>query len=168
MPIGDARKGFADGRLDFELHGEKLNGRWRMVRMKRKRREKRDNWLLIKSEDEFAAAEGAPDIVDERPDSVLTGRAIGESFEAPPKARSLKKGKIQKGATAPAATSPASVTATALASVTEAKTGEMPSFVEPMLATLVKPHSRANGGFMKSSSTDIACRLASMAATSSY
>ena len=81
-PIGDARKGFADGRLDFELHGEKLNGRWHLVRMKRRAREKRDNWLLIKSEDGFAAAEGAPDIVDERPDSVLTGRAIGESFEA--------------------------------------------------------------------------------------
>ena len=36
-PIGDAQKGLADGRLDFELHGEKLNGRWHLVRMRGKR-----------------------------------------------------------------------------------------------------------------------------------
>jgi bifunctional non-homologous end joining protein LigD len=136
-PIGDAGKGYAAGRLDFELHGEKLNGRWHLVRMKRRAREKRDNWLLIKSEDEFAAAEGAPNILEERPDSVLTGRAIGESFEAPPKARSLKKKKIQEAAVAPVAGAPSAVLAN-LSSVKGAKKGDMPPFVEPMLATLVK------------------------------
>src|SRR5688572_19917021 len=32
-PIGDAKKGYAKGHLEFELHGEKLSGRWHLVRM---------------------------------------------------------------------------------------------------------------------------------------
>ena len=32
-PLGDARKGYAKGHLDFELQGEKLHGRWHLVRM---------------------------------------------------------------------------------------------------------------------------------------
>ena len=69
-PIGDARKGYAKGHLDFELHGEKLKGRWHLVRMRGKPREKRENWLLIKGDDEFARAEQAPDILAEQPKSV--------------------------------------------------------------------------------------------------
>ena len=38
-PIGDAHKGYAKGHLDFELHGEKLNGRWHLVRMHPKPRD---------------------------------------------------------------------------------------------------------------------------------
>src|SRR5262245_59450762 len=33
-PIGDARKGYAKGHLEFELKGRKLKGRWHLVRMK--------------------------------------------------------------------------------------------------------------------------------------
>ena len=55
-PIGDPHKGLAKGHLEFELHGEKLKGRWHLVRMRRKPREKHDNWLLIKGEDEVRAA----------------------------------------------------------------------------------------------------------------
>src|SRR3954449_13330423 len=50
-PIGDAHKGYAKGHLEFELSGEKLRGRWHLVRMAGKPREKRDNWLLVKGED---------------------------------------------------------------------------------------------------------------------
>ncbi|HEY9213291.1 MAG TPA: DNA polymerase ligase N-terminal domain-containing protein, partial [Ancylobacter sp.] len=32
-PIGDAHKGYAKGHLEFELRGEKLGGRWHLVRM---------------------------------------------------------------------------------------------------------------------------------------
>ena len=32
-PLGDARKGLAKGHLEFELEGEKLGGRWHLVRM---------------------------------------------------------------------------------------------------------------------------------------
>ncbi len=57
-PIGDARKGYAKGHLDFELHGEKLGGRWHLVRMAKKPREKRENWLLIKGDDAFRPRRG--------------------------------------------------------------------------------------------------------------
>jgi len=39
--IGDARQGYATGHLEFELNGEKLRGRWHLVRMAGKSREKR-------------------------------------------------------------------------------------------------------------------------------
>ena len=32
-PIGDAHRGYRKGHLDFELQGEKLGGRWHLVRM---------------------------------------------------------------------------------------------------------------------------------------
>ena len=45
-PIGDAHKVYAKGHLDFELQGEKLGGRWHLVKMHAKPREKHENWLL--------------------------------------------------------------------------------------------------------------------------
>ena len=77
-PLGDAHKGYAKGHLDFELHGEKLGGRWHLVRMAGKPREKKENWLLIKGDDEAAREPGAPDILEERPESVKTGRVVEE------------------------------------------------------------------------------------------
>src|SRR3546814_3245586 len=54
-PAGDAKKGLAKGHLDFELFGEKLNGKWHLVRLKPKPREKADNWLLIKRSEEHTS-----------------------------------------------------------------------------------------------------------------
>src|SRR4051794_31128956 len=75
-PIGDAHEGYAEGHLEFELSGEKLRGRWHLVRMAGKPREKRDNWLLVKGEDDAARPAGSPDILEERPESVKTGRLV--------------------------------------------------------------------------------------------
>jgi bifunctional non-homologous end joining protein LigD len=99
-PIGDAhKKGYAKGHLDFELRGEKLGGRWHLVKMHAKPREKHDNWLLIKGDDEFARPEGAPDILDKRPESAKTGRMIADvAGEAP--GWSSKTGRIKKAANA--------------------------------------------------------------------
>jgi bifunctional non-homologous end joining protein LigD len=76
MPDKDPHKGLAKGNLDFILEGEKLHGRWHLVRMRRRPGEKRDNWLLIKSEDESARSAGDPDILQEKPKSVVSGRTI--------------------------------------------------------------------------------------------
>jgi bifunctional non-homologous end joining protein LigD len=46
-------EGIAAGRLEFVLHGEKLRGRFVLVRMGGKPRRK-ENWLLIKMKDEHA------------------------------------------------------------------------------------------------------------------
>jgi bifunctional non-homologous end joining protein LigD len=75
-PEFDPHKGMAKGHLEFSLDGEKLSGRWHLVRMQRRRGEKRDNWLLIKSEDEAARGPNDPDILEEKPKSVVSGRTL--------------------------------------------------------------------------------------------
>ena len=122
-PIGDARKGYAKGSLDFELHGEKLRGRWHLVRMARRRGDKTDNWLLIKGDDAFARGRDDPDILVERPASVATGRLVEEvAGEAP--GWSSRTGRIEpgppEGPAVPAGTPEAGY----------------PGFVPPALATL--------------------------------
>ncbi len=77
-PEGDPKKGLAKGHLDFVLNGEKLKGRWHLVRMRRRPREKTNSWLLIKAEDEAARSEGDPDILEEADRSVISGRTIPE------------------------------------------------------------------------------------------
>jgi bifunctional non-homologous end joining protein LigD len=56
-PIGDAEQSYRKGRLSFVLHGKRLRGEWRLVRMGA-RGGQRDNWLLIKSHDNFANENG--------------------------------------------------------------------------------------------------------------
>jgi bifunctional non-homologous end joining protein LigD len=73
-PIGDPHKGLREGKLVFELHGERLKGRWALVRMHTKRDEKRENWLLIKEVDEYADREH--DVLRLYADSVKTGRDL--------------------------------------------------------------------------------------------
>lgn len=140
-PIGDAHRGYAKGHLDFELHGEKLGGRWHLVRMAGKPREKRENWLLIKGDDDAARTEGDPDILDERPESVATGRKI-ENVAGEEPGWSSKTGRIRKGrggrtgATQPEER-PATVSVPQPSKIKGAKKAALPDFVEPTLATLV-------------------------------
>lgn len=75
-PDGDPGAALAAGSLAFTLHGEKLTGRWRLMRMKPRPRERHVSWLLIKSHDEAARQPGEPDILEEKPLSVATGRTV--------------------------------------------------------------------------------------------
>ncbi|SJM32621.1 DNA ligase D [Mesorhizobium delmotii] len=140
-PIGDARRGYAKGHLDFELHGEKLGGSWHLVRMAGKPREKRENWLLIKGDDDAARTEDDPDILDERPESIATGRKIEDVAGEEP-GWSSKTGRIRKrrgGRTgaAPPEEQPATVSVPEPSKIKGAKKAALPDFVEPTLATLV-------------------------------
>ena len=56
-----------DGHLTFRLDGHKLKGGWSLRRF-------RENWLLVKMDDEFA--DRATDVLVSRPESVLSGRTI--------------------------------------------------------------------------------------------
>lgn len=78
IPEGDPHKGYSKGHLDFTLEGTKLKGRWHLVRMRRRPGEKQEAWLLIKSADEAARSPDDPDILEEQPASVLSGRTIKE------------------------------------------------------------------------------------------
>jgi DNA ligase D-like protein (predicted 3'-phosphoesterase) len=65
-PMKDA---LAAGHTSFRLEGEKLRGGWSLRRIEGRR------WLLVKRRDEDA---DGPDPVDERPESVVSGRTIEE------------------------------------------------------------------------------------------
>jgi len=74
LPEGDADAGYRKGHLRFRLLGRKLHGTWNLVRTsKGDSGDGKENWLLIKSEDEFRSTQ---DLVKERPESVLTGRDL--------------------------------------------------------------------------------------------
>jgi bifunctional non-homologous end joining protein LigD len=77
-PEGDPHRGLKKGHLDFTLAGEKLRGRWHLVRMHGRPGESKEAWLLIKSKDEEARETSALDILEEKPLSVTTGRSIEE------------------------------------------------------------------------------------------
>lgn len=79
VPEHDPAAGMKKGHIDFELRGEKLTGRWHLVRLKPRPGEKKDNWLLIKSDD--AAARPGEDILKERPESVKSGLTVEEVGE---------------------------------------------------------------------------------------
>jgi len=78
VPEGDPHKGYAKGHLVFDLDGEKLHGRWHLVRMRSRERERHENWLLIKGKDEESRGPRDEDILREKPRSVTSGRSIEE------------------------------------------------------------------------------------------
>jgi bifunctional non-homologous end joining protein LigD len=77
-PEFDPHQGLKKGHLDFTLDGAKLKGRFHLVRLRGRPQEKRSNWLLIKAHDEWQRSEDEPDILEEAPNSVTTGRSIEE------------------------------------------------------------------------------------------
>ncbi|HXW42276.1 MAG TPA: DNA ligase D, partial [Xanthobacteraceae bacterium] len=77
-PEGDPHQALAKGHLVFDLEGEKLRGRWHLVRMRTRDRERRENWLLIKGKDAEARGPRDEDILKEKSRSVATGRSIEE------------------------------------------------------------------------------------------
>jgi bifunctional non-homologous end joining protein LigD len=71
--LTDPTTALTKGELKFVLHGSKLTGSWALVQMKG-RGEK--NWLLIKHRDE--AARPGTRLVEEAPDSAVTGRSLDD------------------------------------------------------------------------------------------
>jgi bifunctional non-homologous end joining protein LigD len=74
----DADKGLQKGHLEIVLHGTRLKGRWHLVRLRPRPGEKKEQWLLIKADDEFARRAGEPDITDEATTSTVSGRTTHE------------------------------------------------------------------------------------------
>ena len=152
-PVGDPGEGYAKGRLEFDLDGEKLNGRWALVRTHGSKYGGRNRpaWLLIKERDRYAKKGRASRIVDEAPDSVASGRSLDEiaqarerewhssrSVAANVRAGALMPGKARSephagnGTPRPGNGAPASPMA-----VQGARKARMPAMLSPTLATLV-------------------------------
>ncbi len=111
-PEGDPHDGYAKGRLSFRLDGEKLQGTWHLVRMAKRPRERQESWLLIKAEDGYARSEDEPDILEEAPLSVKTGRTLediapGRAAKSPVKRKAPAKKAAPAKAKSPSKTSSA-------------------------------------------------------------
>jgi bifunctional non-homologous end joining protein LigD len=71
-------QGLKKGDLKVVFAGERMNGSWVLVRMPRREREKRDNWLLIKHRDGFEREGDGEALVREHVTSVASGRTMEE------------------------------------------------------------------------------------------
>lgn len=141
-PIGDAEKAYKKGRLSFVLHGKRLKGEWHLVRMGgRARIEKRDNWLLIKSHDQYANEDNGDRALERYTTSATSGRtmsAIGKGnkqwgakvAKTSTRTKSAKAKRTTKKKATPAGRSEKKKRA-------KAAGDPPPRFIAPQLATLV-------------------------------
>jgi bifunctional non-homologous end joining protein LigD len=133
-PKTDPDESFAKGRLKFDLDGEKLKGGWNLVRSHGSKYGG-DSWLLFKEADEFARLGPEALIVDDRPDSAVSGRSLEQIAAAKDRvwhsnqsvAANVKSGAIRKAAPI-----------TGLAKIKGARKGPLPISIEPQLATMTK------------------------------
>jgi bifunctional non-homologous end joining protein LigD len=79
-PVGDAREGYRKGRLEFELKGKKLHGKWLLVRTRAG--SERAQWLLLKRHDAAAASSSDIPVTEAEPQSVLSGKLLTRDQEA--------------------------------------------------------------------------------------
>ncbi len=124
MPDGDPLEGYRQGKLKFELQGEKLHGRWTLVRMRGRGNERQEPWLLIKERDETARPAAEYDITEALPDSV---NATNGSARPTPKA-------AKTSASAKKKTKESHVEAVKLPD--GARPAKLPLALAPQLATL--------------------------------
>jgi bifunctional non-homologous end joining protein LigD len=75
-PLDDPHAGLKKGHLSFALHGNRLKGRWDLVRMHGNG--KRENWLLIKHEDQEAEPGKSGELLKDTSYSVTSGRSMDE------------------------------------------------------------------------------------------
>ena len=80
-PGRDPHEMLKKGHIAFTLHGEKLGGKWHLVRTRGRGGDKNENWLLFKSRDD--AANENLDITAAKPESVISGRTIEQIAAAP-------------------------------------------------------------------------------------
>jgi bifunctional non-homologous end joining protein LigD len=119
-PIGDAAEGIEQGELKFILQGRRLNGGFVLVRLKARKQERAENWLLIKEHDQYEREGGD------------AGWLEKEIAAPTPKRHSVGKG-APTGKKARDTNSPAGNTPP----VRDAIEGPFPADQKPQLATLV-------------------------------
>jgi bifunctional non-homologous end joining protein LigD len=123
IPLDDPAKAYAKGRLKFELQGEKLGGIWNLVRTHMPG--KKEQWFLIKHQDNAARPQDDYDVLVAEPDSVLSERTIVDKPRlAAEQAKPIKK-------------APATPRKQASGTLIGARKAKLPVQLKPQLATLV-------------------------------
>jgi bifunctional non-homologous end joining protein LigD len=156
VPEGDPQQSYAKGRLKFTLQGKKLGGLWNLVRTHMPGR--KEQWFLIKHQDEQARPLDDYDVLVAEPDSVLSDRTLvpkergkGKSAAAKPaaKAKTGTKARAAKAPIEPDAEAPESEPAKPIArppaaprrtrggKLEGARKAPLPTSLKPELATLV-------------------------------
>ncbi|WP_343519101.1 DNA ligase D [Sphingomonas sp.] len=118
---GKSAKDLEKGHLHFMLRGERMNGEWLLIRLRPRGKERHENWLLRKIDDDQAGATDA--LVETGLTSVKTGRTMQEIAEG--KKAKARPRKAPRNASA--------------------RAGALPSFQPPQLATLVDSVPAGNG-----------------------
>lgn len=96
LPEEEPLKALRKGTLHFRLNGERLKGEFILTRLKRRPKEKRNNWLLIKRHDD-QAEEGSNDkVVRENMASVATGREMDAIAGGDAPRRKARKAEARK------------------------------------------------------------------------
>jgi len=119
---GKSEKDLEKGHLHFTLDGERMKGEWLLIRLKPRGKEKGENWLLRKLDDQYAG--GTDALVETGLTSVQTGRTMQEIAEG--KKVQAKASRSKKPASAPAPRASA-----------KGASDKLPKFRSPQLATLV-------------------------------
>ncbi|WP_371262388.1 DNA ligase D [Sphingobium sp. YR768] len=130
--LGKSADDIKDGHLHFILHGRRMKGEWLLVRMKGRPKEKRENWLLRKIDDQEAGSGDA--LVERELTSVLTERSMAQ-IEADRGGEQSLAG--AKGKAFAAKMQAAQKHNAKVAPKRKTRTAALPSFVKPQLATLV-------------------------------
>jgi bifunctional non-homologous end joining protein LigD len=102
VPPGEEEAMRAKGRLHVRFMGEKMEGEWYFVRTRGLNEEtdgRKSQWLMFKAKDDFADPKRDP--VNERPESVVSGKLLPRDQAARPRAarRTTKKTGTKKMAT---------------------------------------------------------------------
>ena len=149
-PRKDPRKTLAEGHLHFTLDGERMKGEWVMFRLKPRGKERTENWILRKLDDEHAGS--STGLTDKYLKSIKTGRTMQE-IAAGKKARELAGWKrVSKRITASSPRKRGSSAAkekldSRLRGNDGRRVGRLPKFREPQKATLVD-HVPAGSGWI--------------------
>ena len=78
LESNDIQSALRRGVLRFTLHGEKLKGGWTLARINSAGNASRSIWTLSKQADSFAESRAAKSVLEERPNSVGTGKTMSE------------------------------------------------------------------------------------------
>lgn len=159
----DVDKALREGSLKFILHGEKLKGKWALIRMGgRAAQEGKPNWLLIKEHDDYERQPDEPAITEEAPDSVVTERdldeiakqedhvwnskgAVDQETKVSPSASPAGRGTGAAAEEPKAASNKAKARLGKIAIPAKAQKEKLPAFIAPQLATQAdEPPAQAN------------------------
>ncbi|MFI4964169.1 MAG: DNA ligase D [Caulobacterales bacterium] len=154
-PGTDPHDGLRNGDLKIVMDGERLKGGFVLVRMKRRPKERHDNWLLIKHHDGHAVESDGMALVEDTKTSVASGRTMEEiaagkgkgptRFMTGKARASAKRVWQSKGGEAETAALLRAASPPTLKAPAKLKATALPGFVPPQLARLVDRPPQGDG-----------------------